>query len=93
MNWLLAVGGGAGALAAIGVVLRGAWRINRHVVQLATVVTELSPNGGRSVKDTVDCTKETAARTEAKVDQLAARFDQHLRDHERRPRWWLSGRR
>lgn len=84
MNTLMLIGGLAGAAAAIGVVLRGLWRVNRRIVHIADLVIELSPNHGQSVKDTV-------VRTEEKVDTLAEQFSHHLKDHEqRRPR--LFGR-
>ncbi|MFI0406570.1 hypothetical protein [Actinomadura sp. 3N508] len=68
------VGGVAAAVAAIGFLLRGAWRTNRRFVRIADAVTELSPNSGHSIKDTVD-------RIETKVDGLDERLTQHINHH------------
>lgn len=73
---LLGVGGSATALAAIGFVARGAWRMGRRVVHIADAVQELTPNGGSSMKDTV-------TRTDTRLAELTERFDQHLDDHAR----------
>lgn len=88
MTVLETLGAGAGALLVLGALLRGVWRFNRRIVRITDLVVELSPNHGHSVKDVVERNEQTAARTEAKVDDLAARFDQHLTDHARRPRRW-----
>lgn len=67
-------GGVAGAIAAICFLIRGAWRTNRRFVRIADAVTELSPNSGHSIKDTVH-------RIEAKVDGLDDRLTEHITDH------------
>jgi transcriptional regulator with XRE-family HTH domain len=51
------------------------------VMRIADAVTELSPNGGHSIKDRVEQNAVTASRTEDKVDQVAEQLAQHLRDH------------
>lgn len=80
MDLLIWLGGGAAALLALGALARSVWRINRRIVVIVDAVKELTPNGGRSIKDTV-------TRTEAKVDEntvklcdLERRFDEHLAD-------------
>lgn len=80
MDLLIWLGGGAAALLALGALARSMWRINRRIMVIVNAVQELTPNGGRSMKDTV-------TRTEAKVDEnteklceLERRFDEHLND-------------
>jgi hypothetical protein len=41
MDLLIYLGGGAGALLALGTLIRGAWRINRRIVGIAAAVVEL----------------------------------------------------
>ncbi|WP_151484860.1 hypothetical protein [Streptomyces albicerus] len=74
MHLLLYLGGGAGALLAIGACLRAAWRVNRRIVRIADLVTELSPNEGHSIKDAVD-------RMDGNLLDLTTRFEDHLRNH------------
>lgn len=88
MDLLIYLGGGAGALLALGALARAAWRINRHIVAIAAAVVELVPNGGGSIKDTVHRTEEKVDGTVQKVDNtaqelrtLTERFDAHLADH------------
>lgn len=73
MDLLIWLGGGAAALLALGALARSAWRINRRIVVIVDAVKELTPNGGRSIKDTV-------TRTERKVDETAAKVDDTARD-------------
>lgn len=68
------IGGVAGAIAAICFLIRAAWRANRRLVKVADLVTELSPNSGHSIKDTVH-------RIERKVDRLDERLADHLTNH------------
>lgn len=78
MDLLLYLGGGAGALLALGTLARGAWRINRRIVGIAAAVVELVPNGGGSIKDTVHRTEQKVDDTSRRVDELTERFDAHL---------------
>lgn len=73
MDLLIWLGGGAAALLALGALARSVWRINRRIVTIVDAVKELTPNGGRSIKDTV-------TRTERKVDETAARVDDTARE-------------
>ncbi|WP_426543371.1 hypothetical protein [Streptomyces sp. UG1] len=75
-----------GALAAIGVVARWAWRVNRRGVRIYELVTELSPNSGHSVKDKVDTIQAAVTDLADEQRALGARLDAHLADH-RRPLW------
>ena len=80
---LVSIGGSAGAVAAVSVVARGAWRSARRIVRIAEAVEELTPNSGHSIKDTIGRIDE---RLDGMDDQLAAlivRFDDHLQTHER----------
>ncbi|MGW5409039.1 hypothetical protein [Streptomyces spiralis] len=88
MNLLTSLGAAAGTMLALGACARGAWRINRRIVVIATAVQELTPNGGGSIKDTVNRTERTVQRTEEKVNETARelgelkeRFDAHLAEH------------
>ncbi|WP_128381281.1 hypothetical protein [Streptomyces cavernae] len=88
MNLLIYLGGGAGAMLALGALARGAWRFNRLIVQIAAAVVELVPNGGGSIKDTVHRTEQKVDDTTQKVEdnarelrELAERFDAHLAEH------------
>jgi hypothetical protein len=85
MELLIYLGGGAAALLAIGAFVRGMWRLNRRIVVIVDAVQELSPNGGRSMKDTVTRTERKVDDTAHKVDETARelcelkeRFDEHL---------------
>lgn len=78
MDLLILVGGGAAALLAIGALARGVWRINRRIVTIVDAVQELSPNGGRSIKDTVTRTERKVDATTAEVSELKRRLDEHL---------------
>lgn len=92
MDLLIWFGGGAAALLALGALARGLWRINRRIVTIVDAVKELTPNGGRSIKDTVTRTERKVDETSAKVDdtatkvedtarelcELKQRFDEHL---------------
>jgi hypothetical protein len=93
MTVLETVGAVVATVLGLGAIARGAWRANRRLVRITDAVTELSPNGGHSIKDRVEENAATAARTEAKLDQLGARFDQHLRDHDQHRRRWRPARR
>lgn len=73
MDLLIWLGGGAAALLALGALARSVWRINRRIMVIVDAVKELTPNGGRSIKDTV-------TRTEQKVDETAARVDDTARE-------------
>lgn len=73
MELLIYLGGGAAALLALGALARSMWRLNRRIVVIVNAVQELSPNGGRSMKDTV-------TRTEAKVDDTAHKVDETARE-------------
>lgn len=91
----IALLGGCAGLLALARLLRGAWRVNRRIVRIAELVTELSPNSGHSIKDTVNRverkldlndkktanTEKKVGRVESKVDALTTRFDEHLRNH------------
>lgn len=85
MDLLIYFGGGAAALLAIGALARGVWRINRRIVTIVDAVRELTPNGGRSIKDTVTRTEQKVDDTAAKVEdtarelcELKRQFDEHL---------------
>lgn len=85
MDLLILVGGGAAALLAIGALARGVWRVNRRIVVIVDAVKELTPNGGRSIKDTVTRTEHKVDETAAKVEdtarelcELKRQFDEHL---------------
>ena len=73
MDLLIWLGGAAAALLALGALARAVWRINRRIVTIVDAVKELTPNGGRSIKDTV-------TRTERKVDETAVRVDETARE-------------
>lgn len=82
LEWL---GIAAGSLLATGTLARALWRINRRIVLIVDAVKELSPNGGRSIKDTVTRTERKLDETASKVDEntqklceLEHRLDEHL---------------
>ena len=78
MDLLIYLGGSAAALLAIGALARGVWRINRRIVVIVNAVQELSPNGGRSIKDTVTRTEEKVDATSRELCELKQRFEEHL---------------
>lgn len=78
MDLLIWFGGGAAALLAIGALARAAWRINRRIVVIVDAVRELTPNGGRSIKDTVTRTEQKVDETTRELCELKQRFDEHL---------------
>lgn len=85
MDLLTWLGGGAAALLALGALARSVWRINRRIVVIVDAVKELTPNGGRSIKDTVTRTEQKVDETAAKVEgtarelcELKRQFDEHL---------------
>lgn len=78
MDLLIYLGGGAAALIAIGAFVRGVWRINRRIMTIVDAVKELTPNGGRSIKDTVTRTEEKVDKTARELCELKQRFDEHL---------------
>lgn len=78
MHLLIYLGGGAAALLALGTLARGIWRLNRRIVTIVDAVKELSPNGGRSIKDTVTRTEQKLDETAAEVCELKRRLDEHL---------------
>jgi hypothetical protein len=80
MDLLIYLGAGAAALIAIGALARGVWRINRRIVVIVNAVQELSPNGGRSIKDTVTRTEEKVDDTASKVDATAVKVDETARE-------------
>lgn len=80
MDLLIYLGAGAAALIAIGALARGIWRINRRIVVIVNAVQELSPNGGRSIKDTVTRTEEKVDDTASKVDATAVKVDETARE-------------
>jgi hypothetical protein len=80
MDLLIYLGGSAAALLAIGALARGVWRINRRIVTIVNAVQELSPNGGRSIKDTVTRTEQKMDETARELCELRERFEEHLGD-------------
>lgn len=74
MDLIVYLGGGAGALLAIGAVLRWLWRANRRIVVIVDAVQELSPNHGHSIKDQVTDTAKDVA-------EIKAAFADHLNNH------------
>lgn len=80
MDLIIYFGGGAAALLAIGALARGIWRINRRIVTIVDAVKELSPNGGRSIKDTVTRTERKVTDTARELCELKQRFEEHLSD-------------
>lgn len=74
---LLSVGGSAGALTAIGLAARSAWRTTRRIVCIAEAVQELSPTGS-SIKDTVDRMDGCLNRMDSRLTILSVRFEDHL---------------
>lgn len=78
MDLLIYLGGSAAALLAIGALARGVWRINRRIMTIVDAVRELSPNGGRSIKDTVTRTERKVDETTRELCELKQRFDEHL---------------
>jgi hypothetical protein len=78
MDLIIYLGGGSAALLAIGALARGIWRINRRIVTIVNAVQELSPNGGRSIKDTVTRTERKVDDTAQELSQLKQQFDEHL---------------
>ncbi len=80
MDLIIYFGGGSAALLAIGALARGIWRINRRIVTIVDAVQELSPNGGRSIKDTVTRTERKVDETAQELSELRQRFDEHLSD-------------
>ena len=80
MDLIIYLGGGAAALLAIGALARSVWRINRRIVTIVDAVKELSPNGGRSIKDTVTRTERKVDETAQELAELRQRFDEHLSD-------------
>lgn len=82
MDLLIWLGGGAAALLALGALARAAWRINRRIVVIVDAVKELTPNGGRSIKDTVTRTERKVDATTAEVCELKRRFDEHLSTYD-----------
>jgi hypothetical protein len=80
MELLIYLGGGAAALLAIGALARSMWRLNRRIVIIVDAVQELSPNGGRSIKDTVTRTEQKVDDAASKVDATAAKVDDTARE-------------
>lgn len=80
MELLIWLGGGAAALLALGALARSVWRINRRIVVIVDAVKELTPNGGRSIKDTVTRTERKVDETAAKVDDTAAKVEDTARE-------------
>lgn len=80
MDLIIYFGGGSAALLAIGALARSVWRINRRIVTIVDAVKELSPNGGRSIKDTVTRTERKVDDTARELGELKQRFDEHLSD-------------
>lgn len=80
MDLLIWLGGGAAALLALGALARSVWRINRRIVVIVDAVKELTPNGGRSIKDTVTRTEQKVDETAAKVDDTAAKVEDTARE-------------
>lgn len=81
---LVSIGGSAGAVAAVSVVARGAWRSARRIVRIAEAVEELTPNSGHSIKDTVTRIDERLDGMDGRLAVLAGRLDAHLQtQHER----------
>lgn len=80
MDLLIWFGGGAAALLALGALARGLWRINRRIVVIVDAVRELTPNGGRSIKDTVTRTEQKVDETTRELCELKRRLDEHLAD-------------
>jgi hypothetical protein len=78
MDLLIWLGGGAAALLALGALARSVWRINRRIVVIVDAVKELTPNGGRSIKDTVTRTERKVDETARELCQLKQQFDEHL---------------
>jgi hypothetical protein len=78
MYLLIYLGGGAAALIAIGAFVQGVWRINRRIVTIVDAVRELTPNGGRSIKDTVTRTERKVDDTSRELCELKRQFDEHL---------------
>jgi hypothetical protein len=78
MDLIIYLGGGSAALLATGALARGIWRINRRIVVIVNAVQELSPNGGRSIKDTVTRTEEKVDETARELCELKQQFDDHL---------------
>lgn len=77
LEWL---GIAAGSLLALGTLARALWRFNRRIVGIADAVLELVPNGGRSMKDTLNRTERKVDETAAEVCELKRRLDEHLAD-------------
>lgn len=80
MDLLIWLGGGAAALLALGALARSVWRINRRIMVIVDAVKELTPNGGRSIKDTVTRTEQKVDETAAKVDDTAAKVEDTARE-------------
>lgn len=80
MDLIIYLGGGAAALLAIAAVIRGGWRVNRRLVLILDAVKELTPNGGRSIKDTVTRTERKVDENTVKLCELERRLDEHLAD-------------
>lgn len=80
MDLLIWFGGGAAALLALGALAQAVWRINRRIVMIVDAVKELTPNGGRSIKDTVTRTERKVDENTEKLCDLERRFDEHLAD-------------
>ncbi|MFF4292071.1 hypothetical protein ACFY0N_00270 [Streptomyces vinaceus] len=83
MDLLLYLGGGAGALLALGALARAVWAINRKIVEIVDLVQELSPDHGRSIKDQVTGTAADVAEIKTTLTDLSERLDEHLA--EQRP--------
>lgn len=78
MDVIVFLGGGAGALVAIGALLRGVWALNRRLVAIVDAVHDLVPDGGEALPEAV-------ARIEVKLDEVSRRvkrlerkLDEHL---------------
>ena len=80
MDLLIWLGGGAAALLALGALARAVWRINRRIVVIVDAVKELTPNGGRSIKDTVTRTERKVDENTQELCELKRRLDEHLAD-------------
>lgn len=81
MELLVLVGGAAGALLAIGALVRAVWRANRRLVVVVDAVQELVPNSGHSMKDQVSQTKTAVEDLAVTVAALSAQLAEHLADH------------
>lgn len=70
LTWVGIGGAFVGGLTAIGLFIRGVWRLVRRIVHISDAVTQLKPNGGSSMYDKVNKMHITVQDLVDRVEKL-----------------------